>query len=147
MAGGVAAGSAAVGGAATGSAAVGGTVLEPPAGEGEERCTRGRKALPPCVFTILKPEKEKKGVGGGGGGGGGMNGHGQLMVLLNGWNKKIGKLMVGTRNRGFTAKGRSGRRIVGLRIFTGYEKFRSLENFQAENYSPAHYYTSLSIKC
>ena len=80
--------------------AVGGAAaLEPPAGGGEERLTWGRKALPPRVFTILKPEKEKKGgeglqklemgwemkrkerkralykvVGGGGGGGGGGRG-------------------------------------------------------------------------
>ena len=30
----------------------------------EERRTRGRKALPMRVFTILKHEKEKKGGGG-----------------------------------------------------------------------------------
>ena len=50
-------------GAAAGSAVEGGAALEPPAGRGEERCTQGRKALPPRVFTILKPEKENKGVG------------------------------------------------------------------------------------
>ena len=44
-------------------------MLEPPAGGGEERHTRGQKALPLQVFSIQKPEKEKKGVGGGGGGG------------------------------------------------------------------------------
>ena len=38
--------------------------LEPLAGGGEELCTWGRKALPPRVFTILEPEKEKKGGGG-----------------------------------------------------------------------------------
>ena len=43
---------------------MGGATLEPPAGGGEKRCTRGRKALPPWVFTILKPKKEKKGGGG-----------------------------------------------------------------------------------
>ena len=43
-----------------------------------------------------------------------MKGRGQLMALLNDWNKKIGKLMVGTVNRGFAADERSGRRIVGL---------------------------------
>ena len=52
-------------------------------------------------------------------GGGQMKGHGQLMVLLNGWNKNIGKLMVGTGNGGFAADGRSRRRTVGLRIFAG----------------------------
>ena len=45
-------------------AAVGGAALEPLAGGGEERLTRGRKALPPRVFTIQKPENEKKGGGG-----------------------------------------------------------------------------------
>ena len=49
--------------AAVGAAAAGAATLEPPAGGGEERRTRGRKALPPWVFTILKPEKEKKGEG------------------------------------------------------------------------------------
>ena len=53
-----------VGGAAAGTAAVGVAALEPHAGGGEERRTRGRKALPPRVFTILKLEKEKKGGGG-----------------------------------------------------------------------------------
>ena len=53
---------AAVAGAARGAATAGAAVLEPPAGGGE--LTRGRKALPLRVFTILKPEKEKKGGGG-----------------------------------------------------------------------------------
>ena len=30
-----------------------------------------------------------------------LKGLGQLMALLNGWNKKIGKLMVGIGNGGF----------------------------------------------
>ena len=47
-----------------GMAAAGGAALEPPAGGGEERHTRGRKALPLRVFTILNPEKKKKGGGG-----------------------------------------------------------------------------------
>ena len=51
-------GTAVVGGAAAVAAAT--AMLEPPVGGGEERRTRGRKALPPWVFTILKPEKEKK---------------------------------------------------------------------------------------
>ena len=38
--------------------------LERPIGGGEEWRTRGRKALPPRVFTMLEPEKEKKGEGG-----------------------------------------------------------------------------------
>ena len=37
---------------------------EPPARGGEEWRTRGRKVCPPLVFTILEPEKEKKGEGG-----------------------------------------------------------------------------------
>ena len=53
-----------MGGAVGGMTAVGGVALESPAGGGEKRRTRGRKALPPRVFTILKPEKEKKGGGG-----------------------------------------------------------------------------------
>ena len=57
-AGGVAA-TGAIGGAAAGEAG-----LEPEARAGEERRTHGRKALPPRVFTILEPEKEKKGEGG-----------------------------------------------------------------------------------
>ena len=36
------------------------------------------------------------------------------MTLLNGWNKKIGKLMVGIGNGGFAVDGRSGKRTVGL---------------------------------
>ena len=55
-----------------------------------------------------------------------MKGHGQLMALINGWNKNIGKLMVGTRNGGFAADGRPGRRTVACEF--------SLESFQAENY-------------
>ena len=101
-------GAAATGGASVGAAAAGAAALEPPARGGEERRTRGRKALPLRVFTIQKLEKEKKGggglqklemgcemkrkerkralyrEGGGGGGGGGgaqMKGHGQLMAL------------------------------------------------------------------
>ena len=50
------AGAAAVGATATGAAG-----LEPPEGGGEERHTWGWKARPPHVFTILEPEKEKKG--------------------------------------------------------------------------------------
>ena len=42
--------------------AAGGTTTE--ARGGEDQRTRGRKALPPRVFTILEPEKEKKGGGG-----------------------------------------------------------------------------------
>ena len=56
-------GGAAVAGVARGAAA-GAAGVEPEAGGGEDRCTRGRKALPPRVFTILEPEKEKKGGGG-----------------------------------------------------------------------------------
>ena len=59
------------GGSATGSAAMRRATLEPPTGGGEEQRTRGRKALLPLVFAILKPEKDEKGVGEGGGGGGG----------------------------------------------------------------------------
>ena len=44
--------------------AAGATGSEPPAGGGEERGTQGWKARPPWVFTILEPEKEKKGGGG-----------------------------------------------------------------------------------
>ena len=89
--------------AARGLAAAGESGSEPPAGGGEERRTRGWKARPPRVFTILEPEKEKKGGwglqkmetgcemkrkerkglyigrgrgGGGGGGGGQMKGFG-----------------------------------------------------------------------
>ena len=46
-----------------------------------------------------------------------MKGHGQLMALLNGWNKRIGKLMVGTGNRGFVADGRSEEKNSGLANF------------------------------
>ena len=66
------AGGAYAGATTEGEAAVGGAALEPPVGGGEEQCTRGRKALPPRVFSILKPEKERKEIGfikGGGGGG------------------------------------------------------------------------------
>ena len=41
--------------------ASGGATAE--AGEGEDQRSSGRKALPPRVFTILDPEKEKKGGG------------------------------------------------------------------------------------
>ena len=51
-------------------AAAGAAGLEPPTGGGEEWRTRGLKARPPRVFTILEPKKEKKWRGGGGGGGG-----------------------------------------------------------------------------
>ena len=61
---GAAGGAVAVGGAAVGAAAAGAAALEPPEGGGEERRTRGRKALPPRVFTILELEKEKKREGG-----------------------------------------------------------------------------------
>ena len=78
---------------------------------------RGRKAPLSRVFTILEPEKEKKGEGGlqkmetgcemkrkerkralyRGGGGGGTNERfwpvNGLKCLLNGWFKKKGKLM------------------------------------------------------
>ena len=54
-------GAAMVGGVA--AAAVGAAALEAPTGGGEERRTQGRKELLPRVFTILKPEKEKKGEG------------------------------------------------------------------------------------
>ena len=53
---GVAAGGAVVSAAAEG--AVGGAAVE--VGGGEDRRTGGQKALPPRVFTILEPEKEKK---------------------------------------------------------------------------------------
>ena len=68
-----------------------------------------------------------------------MKGHGQLMALLNGWNKKIGKLMVGTENGGFVEDGRPGEKNSGrMRKFRTLRKFCSLENFQAVNYSPVH---------
>ena len=35
--------------------------MEPEAEGGEDRCTWDQKALPPRVFAILEPEKEKKG--------------------------------------------------------------------------------------
>ena len=60
---GAAAGTAA-GGAAAGAMSAKATRLELLVGGGEEQCTRGQKALPPRVFTILEPEKEKKGGGG-----------------------------------------------------------------------------------
>ena len=125
----------AVGGEAWGATAAGAVGLESPVGEGEEQPTRGRKVLPPRVFTILEHEKEKKGGGGlqvietgcemkrkerkkalyreGGGGGGGGGGANErswpingLKCLLNGLIKKKGKLMVSTRNGGFAADGR-----------------------------------------
>ena len=103
---------------AEGGAVAGSVVakLELLARGGEERRTRGRKALSLRVFTMLKPEREKKGVGegGGGGGGGGKNGHGQIMALLNGWNKKIGKLMAGTGNGGFAVDEKSGEKNSGF---------------------------------
>ena len=54
----------AAGGAAGGAVVAGAARLELPAGGGEERRTRGWKVLPLWVFTILEPEKEKKGGGG-----------------------------------------------------------------------------------
>ena len=44
--------------------ASGAVELELELGGGEDRRTRGRKALPPWVFTILESDKEKKGGGG-----------------------------------------------------------------------------------
>ena len=64
---------AAAGAEARSATAAGVAGLEPPVGEGEERRTRGWKARPPRVFTMLEPEKEKKWRGGGGGGGGGAS--------------------------------------------------------------------------
>ena len=61
--GGAAGGAAVAGEAATGAVAAGTIALEPLTGGREEQRTRGRKALPPRVFTILKPEKEKNGEG------------------------------------------------------------------------------------
>ena len=55
------------------------------------------------VGATAAAARTARGLEVGGGGGGQLKGHSQLMVLLNGWNKKIGKLMVGTRNRGFEA--------------------------------------------
>ena len=55
--------------------------------------------------------------------------------------------MVGTGNGGFAVGGRPGEKKSGpanfckLRKFHNRRKFRSLENLQAENYSPAHYDT------
>ena len=55
--------------------------------------------------------------GGGGGGGGGANERSWpingLNCLLNGWIKKIGKLMVGTGNGGFATDGRPGEKNSG----------------------------------
>ena len=73
-------GVAVAGGATAGLTTMGGAALELPKRGGEERRTRGQKALPPRVFTILMSEMEKKGIGRGGGGGE-MKGHGQLMAL------------------------------------------------------------------
>ena len=73
-----------------------------------------------------------------------MKGHGQLMALLNGWNKKIGKLMVGTGNGGFAADGRPGEKNSGLRIFAGCEKISQLAKisqpgkFPGRKLPPAH---------
>ena len=44
--------------------ATGAAGLEPPEREGEERRTRGRKARPARVFTMLEPKKEKKWIRG-----------------------------------------------------------------------------------
>ena len=41
-----------------------------------------------------------------------------LKCLLNGWIKKNGKLMVGPRNRGFVANGRSREMNSGPVIFS-----------------------------
>ena len=49
--------------------------MEPEVGGGEDRRTRGRKALPLRVFTILKPKKEKKGGG-------------RLQKMETGWEMK-----------------------------------------------------------
>ena len=62
----------------------------------------------------------------GGWGGGGnerswpING---LKCFLNGWIKKIGKLMVGTGKGGFAAGGRPGEKNSGLENFAGCENF------------------------
>ena len=77
-------------------------------------------------------------MGGGRGGGGGgveLKGHGQLMALLNGWNKKIGKLMVGTRNGGFAADGRPGEKS------SGPANFPRVRTFPGRKLLPAHYDT------
>ena len=51
-----------VGGAVAAVAVVGGAAaVEPSAGGREEQRTRGQKALPPRVFTILKLKNGKKG--------------------------------------------------------------------------------------
>ena len=113
---------AAAGEAAAGAAAVEGAALEPPAGGGEERRTQGRKALPPRVFTILKPEIEKKRVGGGRANERSWTING-LKCLLNGWNKKIGKLMVGTGNGGLAADERPGGKNSGPANFRRLQKF------------------------
>ena len=63
-------------GAVGGAAAAGPAAMEPLAGGGEELRTQGWKALPPWVFTILKPEKEKKWGGG-------------LQKLEMGWEMKM----------------------------------------------------------
>ena len=66
-----AAAAAAVGGAIVAAAVVGGVTvaatavvsdpgLDPPAGGGEERCTRGLKLCPPSVLPILGPEKGRR---------------------------------------------------------------------------------------
>ena len=64
----VGAAAAAVGAEAGGAAVAEVVGLEPSAGEGEERSTRGWKARPPRVFTMLEPGKVKKWRLGGGGG-------------------------------------------------------------------------------
>ena len=96
--------------------------LEPLAKEGEERRTRGQKARPPRVFTMLELEEEKKWRGGlqiletgcemkrkekkkGLYKGRGANERSWpingLKCLLNGWFKEKGKLMAGVGNEGF----------------------------------------------
>ena len=113
---------------------MGGAALEPPAGGGEEWRTWGRKALPPRVFTILKPEKEKKVVGGGGGGGGG--GANERSWPINGpikWlEQKYREINGGHRKRRVCSRRKVKEKNSGL------ANFRRLKNFQAENYSPAH---------
>ena len=66
-----------------------------------------------------------------------MKGYGQLMALLNGWNKKIGKLMVGIGNGGFAVDGRSGEKNSG---FVGCENF-AVGKFPGKKQLPAHYDT------
>ena len=46
--------------------------------------------------------------------------------------------MVGTGNGGFAADERPGEKNSGPANFRRLRNFHSLENFQAENYSPAH---------